>query len=223
MAAGYTYERLTNGYKDWRSAWLRASRTGAGGVLYGAARHTERFGLDDSEFQAGLSLPFAAPFSLTVEAGASPSHKVLPRWTALTELGVNAAGWGLSAGYRRTEYDHSRTDMGIFRLERYVGDLRAAYTFYPVSVESAGSASGHALRLDWFYSDAGFIGLGYAMGREVESAGAAGLLVSDITEYAVIGRHEVTREWAVLFEAGTHRQAPYYTRDWASLGIGRVF
>ena len=224
LAAGYSHEALTNGYQDWRSVWLRARHgTEAGTAVYGAARHTQRFGLDDSEFQAGLNLPLAAPFSLTMEAGASPSHNVLPRWSAMAEVGVNAAGWGLAAGYRRTEYDHSRTDMGIFRLERYLGDFRAAYTFYPVSVENAGSASGHAFRLDWYYSDRDFIGIGYATGREVENAGTAGLLVSDITEYLVTGRRFVTGDWSLLFEAGSHRQAPYYTRNWFSLGAGRVF
>ncbi len=222
--AEYTHESLDKGYQDWRAAWLRLQeRSESGDTLYGGIRQTNRFSLADDEYQIGFVHPLAAPFSLAAELSLSPTHNVFPRWSGFAEVDMALSGWVLAAGYRRTEYDQSQVNMGSFRVERYWGDLRGAYTFYPVTVENAGSVSSHAFRVDWYYADRSFIGAGYAIGSEVENTGAAGLLSSDITEYLLTGRHYLMCGWLLIYEAGTHRQSPFYTRNWLSLGIGRTF
>jgi len=222
--ANYRHEWLDKGYKDWRDASLRLQNTFAGGELvYVAARQTERFSLVDDEYIAGVFHPVTDTVSFTVEANCSPTHQVLPRWAAVAGVETTVRGWGLAAGYKRTEYDLSRVDMGVFRIEKYAGNFRGAYTYYPVHVDNAGSVSSHAFRMDWFYDDRSFAGIGYATGREAENDGASGTLISDIEEYSIVCRHWLARDWALAFETGTHRQSPYYTRNWVSIGIRRTF
>lgn len=221
---GNRHEWLDKGYRDWSDSWVRLQQKfEEGGFLYGAARQTERFSIGDNEYSAGVYQPVTNAVSFTAEAGYSPTHQVLARWSAFAGMETAVSGWGFAAGYKRTEYDLSRVDMGVFRMEKYAGDFRAAYTFYPVHVDNAGSVSSHAFRLDWYYGDKSFAGVGYAAGREAESDGASGALVSDIEEYSIAWNHWMSRDWLVAVDAGTHRQSPYYTRNWVSIGIRRAF
>lgn len=222
--AGHRRDWLDNGYKEWSDSWVRLQkRSGEGGLVYGAARQTERFSLVDNEYTAGVFQPVTDTVSFTAEAGFSPTHRVLSRWTGFAGMETVVAGWGLAAGYKRTEYDVSRVDMGVFRVEKYAGNFRVAYTFYPVQVDNAGSVSSHAFRLDWYYGDSSFIGAGYAGGREAENDGASGTLVSDVEEYAIFLKQWLARDWSLALDTGTHRQSPYYTRNWVSIGVRRTF
>ncbi len=222
--AGNRHEWLDKGYKDWSDSWVRLQqKSEGGGLLYGAARQTERFSIVDNEYSVGVYMPVTDTVSFTADAGYSPTHQVLARWAAFAGVEAAVSGWGLAAGYKRTEYDVSRVDMGVFRVEKYAGDFRAAYTFYPVHVDNAGSVSSHAFRLDWFYGDKSFVGAGYAAGREAESGGASGILISDVEEYSIVCKQWLTRDWSLAFDTGTHRQSPYYTRNWVSIGIRRTF
>jgi hypothetical protein len=45
------------------------------------------------------------------------------------------------------------------------------------------------------------------------------VLTSDVTSWAIYGRHWFTRDLAVSFEALQHRQGDLYTRQGARLGL----
>ncbi len=221
---GDRHEWLDKGYRDWSDSWLRLqSKFEEGGLLYGAARQTERFSISDNEYSAGVFQPVTDSVSFAAEVNYSPTHRVLSRWAAFAGVEAVVSGWGLATGYKRTEYDLSRVDMGVFRVEKYAGNFRGAYTFYPVHVDNAGSVASHAFRLDWYYGDKSFAGMGFAAGREAENDGASGTLTSDVEEYSLFLKHWLARQWSIAFDTGTHRQMPYYTRNWVSVGIRRTF
>lgn len=225
VEAGYSHEWLGNGYADWQSSYARLGRTSPDGLsLYGGWRQTDRFSLKDDAALAGFALPVSNVLSVTAEGEVSGTHHVLPAWTAFLELqGTLGGGWGLAAGARRTEYADTRLTIGDLRLERYAGNFRAAYTYFPVSSEAGGFVDSHAFQVDYYYGDHDYIRAGYATGKEVEGAGPLGLLTSEIEEYTFSGRHRVYGGWAVAYDLGSHRQGPHYTRKWAGLGFIRGF
>lgn len=225
VEAGYSRESLGNGYADWRSAYARLERTSVNELtLYGGWRQTERFALQDDAVMAGIALPLSNVFSVAAEGELCGSHHVLPAWTAFLEFQSRlAGGWGLAAGARRTEYADSRLMVGNLRLERYEGNFRAAYTYFPINSDIGGSVESHAFQADYYYGNRDYVRAGYSTGKEIEGAGPLGLLTSEIEEYAFSGRHGVYGGWAVTYDLGSHRQGPHYTRRWAGLGLRRGF
>lgn len=226
LEAGHGREQLDKSYyTDWLNTYVTAeNRLDSGVVAYGTARQVERYRLTDQEYLLGSYLPVAERTFLLVEGNMSPAYNVLPRWSALLELNHSFdGGWGGGIGARRTEYAMTQFWMGIARIERYLGPWYGSYTLRQVSVDTIGDASSHSLKLSCYYGDKSFAGAGYSIGRELESAGAAGTLVSDITEYLIAGRHWISEQWGMSWEAGSHMQGAYYTRRWISIGIRREF
>jgi YaiO family outer membrane protein len=223
--AGYSRETLGNGYADWQTSYARIQHTTEKGAdVYAGVRQTERFSLKDDAELLGVSLPFSDALSAVAEGEASGSRNVLPSWTGLFELqGKLPMGWGLAGGARRTEYVSSRLLIGDIRLERYLGNFRGAYTYFQVNSDVGGSVSSHALLADYYYGDKDFIRVGYSFGKEIEGAGPLGLLTSDIEEYVFSGRHYLSEIWSLVYETGSHRQGPHYTRKWAGIGFRRGF
>ena len=223
--AGYSREWLGNGYADWQSVYARLEHTSPDSLtIYGGWRQTERFALKDDAALAGIALPLSEVFSVTVEGETCGTHHVLPVWTAFLELqGKIGGGWMLAAGARQTEYANSRLTVGNLRLERYVENFRAAYTYYPVSSDTGGFVDSHAFQVDYYYGVRDYVRAGYSTGKEIEGAGPLGLLTSDIEEYTFSGRHRVYGGWSVAYDLGSHRQGSHYTRTWAGLGFLRGF
>lgn len=223
--AGYSREWLGNGFADWQSTFARLERVSPDGMtLYGGWRQTERFALIDDAALAGIAFPLSDGFSVTAEGETCGTHNVLPVWTAFLEFqGGLGGGWVLAAGARRTEYADSRLMAGNIRLERYVEDFRAAYTYYPVSSDMGGFVDSHAFQVDYYYGGRNYVRAGYSAGKEIEGAGPLGLLTSDIEEYALSGRHGVYGGWAATYDFGSHRQGAHYARKWAGIGLRYSF
>ena len=219
---GVMPQHLSGSQPDWREYYLDFSRRfGERKTLYGSLRETERFGRGDTQGVLGGYYPLSARVTGVLEGGASPTHNVLPQWWLFGQLEFNlGSGWGIHAGARHTEYDAALVNMGTLTLERYFGNFRAAYTLYESWLQGAGAASAHRFALGYTYTDENQIGVAFAHGREAENVGPPrGVLTSDVTSWAIYGRHWFTRELAVSFEALQHRQGDLYTRRGARLGL----
>lgn len=219
---GVMPQHLTGNQPDWREDYLDFShRFDERKKLYGSLRETERFGRSDTQGVLGGYYPLGARVTGVLEGGASPTHNVLPQWWLFGQLEFNlGAGWGVHAGMRHTEYDAALVNMGSLTLERYIGNFRAAYTLYESWLQGADAATAHRVALSYHYRDENQIGIAVAHGREAENVGPpTGVLVSDVTSWAIYGRHWFTRDLAVSFEALHHRQGDLYTRQGARLGL----
>lgn len=215
-------QHLTGDQPDWREYYLDFSRRfGERKTLYGSLRETKRFGRSDTQGVLGGYHPLGARLTGVLEAGASPTHHVLPQWWLLGQLEFNlGAGWGAHAGMRHTEYDAAVINMGALTLERYIGNFRAAYTLYESWLQGSGAATAHRVALSYHYRDENQVGIALAHGREAENVGPPrGVLTSDVSSWAIFGRHWFTRDLAVGFEALQHRQGDLYTRYGARLGL----
>ena len=77
----------------------------------------------------GFYQPLSRRWAMLVEANASPTHRILAKWSALAQLERNfGKGWVGSAGYRRTVFNTAQVNTGTFSAERYFSSYRVAYT-----------------------------------------------------------------------------------------------
>ena len=225
LELGLTSEGLTNGYAGWRSIYLEGlHRFGERKAVYGTLRETERFGLHDSEAQGGFYYPLGDTWTSLVEASVSPTYNVLPKFSLFGQLQKTLDyGWGLHAGIRHSEYPTLNTNIGVFTAERYWSNFRGAYSLYLGRPAGGSTAPSHVLALDYYYGERNFIGIAVNDGREVAGLGPLGVITSDVRGVVLRGRHWLTPDWAVSFEALHQEQGSLYIRHGARIGLRRAF
>jgi YaiO family outer membrane protein len=225
LEIGAARETLTGGLPDWRSRYLLLEhRNPERQVFYGGWRDTERYRLRDGELHGGAWLPLSPAMQLQLEAGASDSHRVLARDYGLLGLQVEpAAGWGLSAGWRRSRYDAGNTRVLNLGVERYLGNERFAYTLFGGGPDGAATVSSHRLQWNHYYGERDWLGLSIAAGRETEHGAAGTFITSRVSNVTLAGRHRLAQAWSLSWEAGRQRQGTLYTRDGLRLGLRHEF
>lgn len=222
---GFSHDNLDKGYANWRSSYIEAEKKrGERQVVYGALRETERFSLTDTEWLGGFSHPLGPRWTAIVEANASPTHHVLPKWSALGQIQYALEdGWSAHIGVRHTEYNNALTNLGIFTLERYWENYRFAYSHYESFLLGQGSAASNRLQISRYYNEHSWIGLSISEGNELENIGTAGVLAIPAHSLVLGGRHWLSPNWGLTYEAGFYRQGDYYTRNGVRLGLRRQF
>ena len=223
LEAGLSRETLSGGRADWESRYLEGAwRFGARKTLYGALRETERFGLSDSEALAGLYFPLGAAWTALAEASRSDTQRVLPRSSLYGELHYAfGSGWGVKAGLRHSEFSAAGVDVRVLGAERYFAAWRAAYTLYSGRPEGAAEwQEAHQVRLDRYYGERSSIGVAFTTGRETENVGPPlGIVVSPVDNLTLIGRHWLSKAWALSYELLAHEQGDLYRRRGLRLGV----
>lgn len=218
-------ERLSGDRADWRNTQLDIqARNAARQSFYGYLRTAERFDQRDGEVMMGTYQPFGGSWAVQIEAAMSPTHHVLAKDSLLAQLERRFdGGWGVLAGYKRSEYALTGTDLAIVTADRYFSSFRAAYTLYLGRPDGAGFGPSHRLQWSYYYSDRSFIGISAAAGREVENIVPRGVLSTQIRNWSLAGRHEIAPRWAVSYEWLTQRQGDFYIRRGFGLGIRHAF
>lgn len=225
LEAGATHEKLSQGGADWQNIYLEGEhQLGERRVVYAALRHSERFDEQDTDWLAGLYLPLSPRWTLNGEVGNSPTHRVLPEYTAALNLHRQLDdGWGIGFGGRFTAYRNAETNTANLSLERYFGAYRAAYTFTTTHLAGASNAPGHRLQLNRYYGQRNTIGITISRGEEVENVPPGGLVETEVKALAVTGRHWLDRDWAISYELLRHEQGDLYRRQGLRLGLRRAF
>ena len=219
---GATHESLNKGLPDWRSVYLEGAHSIAERqTLYGGIRRNERFDKYDTEEWLGYYHPLAPTWTLLLEGSLSEQHQVLPKGSAFAQIAkLLPYGWGLNLGLRRSEYTSSGVSMLVAGAERYWGDWRGAYTLYSGKPDGAPSAESHRFQLVRYYGERSYVGIAYTFGREVENVGPpVGILVSDVRDLTINGRHWMARDWALTWDLVAHEQGTLYRREGFRLGL----
>lgn len=225
VEAGYSYEYLTNGFAPWQSAHLFVGKRFASRQsLYGVYRETSRVRQRDREGLIGFYQPLGRRWAVLLEANASPTHRILAKWSALAQVERQfGKGWVGSAGYRRTVYKTAQVSTGAFTVERYFSRYRAAYTLYVSGLEGAGTSASHRGQFNYYYGEqSSTLGVSFAAGRELENLGTR-ILRTGVQSFAVQGRHWVNSRWGMNYDATLHRQGEIYTRKGFSVGLRHRF
>ncbi len=225
VGAGFSYEGLTNGFSDWFSFYVDALKEfNARTWVHATLRQTQRFSLTDQELSAGVHFPIERTWGLFVEGSGSPSHLVLPRWSAIGQLErLLWQGWIFYAGFRHTEYQTAATNSGIFTIDSYWGNNRASYSFFINQLVGGGTVASHVLQVSYYYSDLSSLNLLFAIGRELENLQPLGVLSSHIRSLVLWGRHGFADHWAIVYEILVHEQGDIYTRKGFRIGLRYLF
>lgn len=205
LELGHSIETLSPQSPDWTDTELRyrdvlAPRK----VLFGRATRSSRFDLDDTTVAAGVYRPLSAADTLYVEAGYSPTHRVLARGSAQAAWGRQwGGGWGTQLGARHLVYTTTEVTIGELTLERYLGAFRLGYTYNPSHSSSAGSAAGHRLQGGYYYADFSAVQLVLAAGDEVDQPSAAAAIVPvEVRAAALFGLQQIGCGWGIGWSVG---------------------
>lgn len=216
-------EHLSNGTPAWResSAQLNYVLGQRQSVALGLSR-TRRFGLNDTQFNAGYVTPLHLSLVLSLDANASGSHRVLARNAFGGALQYEfARGWLLHGGGRSTRYNDVRVNQGLLMLEHYFSDFGASLAWRPARAFGT-TAHGLELRTSYYYSDRDSVGLIVAGGKEAANTGG-GVQLSSLRSAALVGRHWLGQRWALNYSLGHTRQGDFYLRNGFSLGLQAAF
>ena len=219
-------ERLSGGRADWNSVYLEGAHYIAERqTLVGGLRMTERFGLHDDEQWIGYYHPLAPTWTALVEASVSEQHRVLPKHSVFGQLAKQLpGGWSLSLGLRRSEYNLGAVDVVSAGVERYWGNFRAAYTLYSGRPAGGPSGQAHRFQLNYYYGERSSVGAAVTAGREVENIGPpAGILITDVRNLTINGRHWMTPQWGWSWDLFAHEQGDLYRRQGFRIGLRHRF
>ena len=217
----YSFESLSNDRGSWQEARFDfVHRFTKRQVLYGGYRETDRFNLRDREATIGLYQPLDQKWTLNLEASASPTSRVLPRWSG--KLGVERSfgnGWIGKTSYKRTERENAKVNTFSGGFDKYWGKNLASYAFSLNNLENTGTSPSQRIRYSRFYKNDSSFNIGFAFGDEVEQIDQSNVLKSSIRNISMDGTHRFSPSWSLRYGFGFHRQGQIYDRRRVSVGL----
>jgi len=217
------HEHLNNGSPSWEETAVRMSHEFAPRRQVDVAvTRTERFDLRDSQFSAAYVAPLSRQLTASIEANASSTHKVLARNAFGGALQYEfAPAWLIHAGAKTTRYDEVRVNQSLLMLEHYVSNFSWSAAWRPARAFNTTAHSGE-LRGSYYYGDRNSVGIILAGGKEAASIGGTVVLTS-LRSATLIGRHWLSRDWALNYGIGSSRQGEFYVRNGVSIGVQHTF
>jgi YaiO family outer membrane protein len=187
-----------------------------------SAAQTRRFGLNDSSAAASYTLPLTASLTGTVEAAASPTHRVLAERVIGAGLQLEFAhAWLLHLGARNSSFDTASVNQGRVAIEHYFGNWSASAAWSPTRAYGR-NASGAELRAGYYYGERNAVTLIAAGGQEAASV-PGGVALTDVRSVALTGRHWFAPRWAATWAVSHTRQGNLYSRSGLTLGAQYAF
>ena len=218
------HSRLDRGQPDWSEATVQFSRHwSVREVAELGLVQARRFGSDDTQLQAGYSRPLGPRLTGSVQAQASPTNRVLPRYGVGGQLQYELApGWLAHAGARHVRYDDARVDQLRLGLEHYAGPFSLLAAWSPARALGR-DAGGFELRGAWYYGDDSSVGVIAARGDEATALGPGQVVLADVRALALTGRHALSPGRWLVWGVNRTRQGDFYTRSGATLGLQLAF
>jgi YaiO family outer membrane protein len=221
---GAESSRLSNGSPDWQELSLRINQQrGPRSVKELTLTQTSRFGLDDSQISGLYATPLTDRLTGTLGASISPSHRVLARHGFDGTLQYEfAPTWLVHAGLASKRYDSVNVNQASLMLEHYFSSFSASAAWRPVRALGVSSSSTE-LRGYYYYRDTSYIGVIVSTGREATSVNASTVLLTDVRATALLGRHWLSRQWAINYAITSTRQGSFYNQNSVRLGAQYLF
>lgn len=217
------HEHLNSGSPDWQETTVRLNHDIAPRRLVDLAMtQTERFGLRDRQISAAYAAPLSRRLTASVEANASPTHRVLARNAFGTTLQYEfAPAWLVHAGVKTTRYDEVRVNQSLLMLEHYFSNFSWSVGWRPARAFHTTAHSGE-VRASYYYGDRNSVGIIVAGGKEAASIGGT-VALTGLRSAALVGRHWLSRDWALNYGTGSSRQGEFYVRNGVSIGVQHTF
>lgn len=217
-------DRLSNDSPNWRSEELRlSSQLAPRQSVDGSIRHTERFGLSDTQVEINYAFPVAPGLTSAVTATHSTTHRVLPK----SDLGASlqyefAPAWLVNVGAKKTEYTDASVDKLSLGIEHYFSSFRWSLGWQPTRAVGMTAHGGDA-RLDYYYGDKDSVGILVAAGKEASNPDGRDVVVSSVRTAALVGRHGLNRNWLLRYGIERVKQGDFYHRTGIRLGAQYAF
>ncbi len=221
ISLGGHYEALDRGQQDWQHGSLGVTHVAPDARRsFVALRNSRRFGRTDTQIEAGRWQPLSERISVQADAAVSPASDVLARWSVHGQLSHDwRNGWIAHLSGRHSHYSDVDVDTIRVGVERYWRSWRFAYGLSQSWPSQGTTTSSHDLRLDHYYQDHSFIGIGLNRGREVVAVAAETRATDRLRGIRLIGRHWFDRRWGIGWELGQLRQGDLHTRNGIRLDV----
>lgn len=226
VAVSYSRESLTNDRGVWHEASLNVvHKFSQRKVVYGSYRETERFLLRDRQAMVGFYQPLDDKWTLLLEASASPTHRVLAKWSGMAQVERSLGrGWIAHAGFRRTELSEAKVNITKLGFEKYWDLNRAAYSLSLNNLQGLGTSPSQRVQYNRYYGrEASAVGVSFAFGEEVEKIGPGNVLKSNIRNLSFSGKHYFDKNWGVDYGYTFHKQGNFYNRRGLRIGVRYKF
>lgn len=215
----FARENLSDGLPDWTESGISVRHDIATRHLFEfAAVETERFDLDDTQFNALYSFPINAKLTATIDGNTSPTHRVLPKNMLGGTLQYEfARAWLFHGGARTTRYDDVRVNQGVLMLEHYFSSYSWLLGWRPTR---AFDTTAHVIeaRGTYYYGDKSSVTLLASDGKEASSIGTD-VVLTKVNAVALIGHHWLNNRWAINYAASYTRQGDLYERSGIDIGV----
>lgn len=224
LLLGAERSTLNQSNRDWSEVSLRYVRLGAPRQSTElAVTGISRFGLKDSQIDVAHTAPLSPSLVASVQAGYSPTARVLPEYSVGANLQYEfAPAWLLHGGLRLTHYDSTDVNRLSFVLERYIGNFSASVAWSPL--RALGTRSDlYELRGTWYHSEGGSIGFIATQGDEATQLGGGAVVLAGVSAVALAGRYRLGPKYGLNYALSRTRQGSFYTRTGVSLGVQRDF
>ena len=221
-------DHLSHGLPHWRMQSLRiAHGSGPRDVREIELLQTRRFGLDDQQVRAVYVTALSNALTATLAAQVSPTHRILARYGVEGNLQYEfAPAWLLLGGFSLTRYDYDKALQASLGLEHYFSDFSVAAVWRPGYALGV-RTHGFAARAAFYYAQNSSIGVLLSHGQEASAQATTVLgstvLLSDVRAITLVGRHALTPQWALNYALGRTKQADFYQRTSARVGVQYTF
>lgn len=216
------FDSLDHGYAPWHDVGVRVGRTSSrGSDVHASVESTNRFGLDDLSYGAGIVDRITRRSSFSLDTAFSGTHRVVPAASVRAEYeSVAANGIGGAFAVGRRDYRVGGVTLLTGTIERYAGDSRVAFALTTSRLDGTSSGLGIHVSGARYFRDDARIQIDAATGREIEST--AGVPTSiDAVNVSVSGVQPLSPGWSLPLGVEYDREGRFYSRTGIRIGIRR--
>jgi YaiO family outer membrane protein len=225
VSMGFGHSTLdVSGFADWNDRQIEYRFIAAdGGQHYLRAEHNHRFGLHDSQFEAGTTLGAAGSLPVQVAVGFAPNDAFMPRYFARLAAGVLLAEspqtWGalvLNGQFQHSSWANGNTQRLLAGFEYYLSGVDAWLTPSVGMVRDQDGIDTFAWTLGahWNLAAATRIGLSYSDAPETEN-----LQTRDSTSWGAYWRQELVAGWRFFLSYSRSDRDNSYVRESVSVTL----
>jgi len=215
------YEDLSGGRPSWQSLNVGVDKKlSAHRHVIGAVHVEERFDARDEQFSIGWADLAGGGWSYGLSLDVAPDGEILPEWNFVAEAGrALPMDMSLSLRARHASYQTVDVDSLAAGVEKYLPQIRIAYTLNAARPSDLDWSLGHTLRFAHDYGDENHVTLALGYGEEAETIAPGVVQVTDVRSVSVNGLHWRDQTWGFTWEAGWYEQGDLYDRVRVSLGL----
>lgn len=223
VRAAAATQRLSNNLPSWQETTVQYTQQEGSETLLGAGlTRTSRFNINDWQFNALYSTKLSSALSASLDANASPSHRVLARYALDAQLHYEfKPAWLAHVGLKSSSYSDATVNQMLLGLEHYFSAFSMSLGVRPTRAFGRTLYSSE-VRGNFYYGDHSSVGFLVASGREATPIGA-NVVLTDVRAVAIIGQHWLNRQLALTYGMNRTRQGTFYTLRGVDVGIQYAF